>query len=116
MSLIRRGTRAPALLAAVVLAAGAVLAQPALALSLETAPANPDGSVKFGDQGQKLDRYNDRSLSDRNDLQSDRDNQPRGLTFGSPETGQFSFTVGPGRTADPFNNSRFFRLGPPGGQ
>jgi hypothetical protein len=115
MSLTKRSRRAPALLAAVMLA-GVCLAQPALALSLETAPANPDGSVKFGDQGQKLDRYNDRSLSDRNDLQSDRDNQPHGLTFGSPETGQFSFTVGPTQNNDPFNNSRLFRLGPPGRQ
>jgi hypothetical protein len=90
------------------LAAAAALPASAFALTLETPLSNPDGSSNFNDP--KYDRFKDHP-PDRDGYTND--SQPRGLTFGSPNSG-FSFSFGPAQTPNnPFDNSRFFRLGPP---
>jgi len=85
-------------LTAVLLLAAAALALPraALAITLETPLANPDGTSNFNDP--KYDRFKDNLSRNRNNNGKD---QPRGLTFG------------PTQNNNPFDNSRFFRLGPP---
>jgi len=90
------------------LAAAAALPGPAFALTLETPLSNPDGTSNFNDP--KYDRFKDNLSSGRNG--DNTDGQPRGLTFGSSGNG-LSFTVGPVQTNNPFDTSRFFRLGPP---
>src|SRR5215469_8571333 len=86
----------------------------AFALTLETPPANPDGTSKFVDPDKKWEPFDYRSLSNRDGDNNSSDNQPRGLTFGSPNSGAGSFTFGfgPVQNPNPFDNSRFFRTGP----
>ncbi len=96
------------ILTIMLLAAAAALPGPAFALTLETPLTNPDGTSNFNDP--KYDRFKNNLSSDRNG--DNTDGQPRGLTFGSPNNG-LSFTLGPVQNNNPFDNSRFFRLGPP---
>jgi hypothetical protein len=106
------------LTAVLLLATAALLPRTALALSLETPPANPDGVTRFANPDKKWEPFDYRSLSNR-DGDNSSDNQPRGLTFGSPNSGagSFSFTFGPVQQQNsPLDNGRFFRLGPPPGQ
>lgn len=100
--------------AIILLAAAAALPASAFALTLETPPASPDGTAKFADPDKKWEPFDYRNLSNR-DGDNNSDSQPRGLTFGSPNSGpgSFSFTVGPTQNNSPFDNSRFFRFGPP---
>jgi hypothetical protein len=102
------------ILTALCLLAAVALPGSALALTLETPLANPDGTSNFNDP--KYDRFKDNLSSGRDDNGNDN-SQPRGLTFGSPNSGagSFSFGFGPAQNPnDPFNNSRFFRPPPPG--
>jgi hypothetical protein len=97
------------------LAAALALPGSALALTLETPPTNPDGTSNFVDPDKKWEPFDYRSLGNRDGDSSDSQSQPRGLTFGSPNSGagSFSFTVGPMQQSNnPFDNSRFFRPGP----
>lgn len=95
-----------ALITTTLLAAGAVLPKPALALTLETAPGNPDGTPKFTDPDQKFERFNDGSSN--RDRDSDRNGNPPGLSFGSQDSGLFTFSVRRPDQSDPFDNRRFF--------
>lgn len=101
------------LTAFLLLAAAAMLPRAALALSLETPPANPNDVNKFADPDKGWEPFEYKNL---NGDDNNGDNQPHGLTFGSPNSGvgSFSFGVGPvQQNNNPFDNSRFFRLGPP---
>lgn len=104
----RRSALTPVLILAALLAAGAVLPRAALALTLETPQTNQDGSLKFVDPDQKFSRFKDNDTSDRD---RDRDGNPRGLSFGSPDNG-ITLSIGPRQDNDPFNRSRFFGPGP----
>ena len=111
-----RGALAPVLLtvlfaALLALAAGVAVPRPALALTLETPLTNPDGSPNFADdKNSKYDRFRN-NLSGQSD---DNGGHPGSFTFGSSDSGSFTFSVGPmQRSSDPFHNDRFFRLGPP---
>jgi len=97
------------ILTIMLLAAAAAVPGSAFALTLETPLSNPDGTSNFNDP--KYDRFKDNLSSDRNGDGSNS-GQPRGLTFGSSNSG-LSFTLGPVQNNNPFDNSRFFRLGPP---
>lgn len=110
----RHGAIAPVLTAAaLVLAAAALPWHPALALTTETYQVTPNGRYNLSDPGAVPDRLRG-NLSQERDGSGSTDGRAPGLTFGSPDSGTLTFSVGPTQSSDPFRD-RFMRFGPPPG-